>query len=459
MCGILGMVSQNKNVAKSLYIGLYALQHRGKESAGITTSDGKNYYHYSDMGEVGFVFRGDVLNSLLGSCGIAQNRYSTAGRSNYQNTQPIRGYFHGEEFWLAHNGNLVNSDNLKKYCLAKQYFTAADVISDTRVIVALIALSKASSFVEALTEVFTRLHGAFSIVVLYKEDIIVIRDSFGFRPLHIGQKDNDFIVASETCVFDHLGASEIREVRPGEISIIDKYGIQEYFQAEETNRKFCIFEFIYFLRPDSKVFGRRVYKTREKMGQFLAQECPAEADLVIPIPDSGKYAGIGFIRESKLGDGSEALFRPHTVSRTFIEPVQTLREQGVELKFNIISEEVAGKKVVTVDDSVVRGTTEKRMALRLRKAGALEVHHRVSSPPYRWPCYYGIDTYRIKGELVAARHHGDISKVKEEMGLDSLGYLKLEKVIKAIIETNGKSLNENDFCTACFTGRYPLKLA
>lgn len=457
MCGIVGIVSKSKEVAKDLYCGLYALQHRGKESAGIVTFDGKKYYSQSGKGEIAVVFRnGDILSGLLGNIGIGHNRYSTAGESNLANIQPIRGIWKGKEFWLAHNGNLVNTEILREECSGKGF--QFKTTSDTGVISALISLTDAPSFEKAVEKVLSKLKGAYALLILYQDKIFAIKDPLGIRPLCLGKKEDTFIVASETCALYHLGASLIREIEPGEFLIIDKTGIKEYFHPPIKKRKFCIFEFVYFLRPDSIIFGRRVKDVQKNMGRYLAKECPVSAEFAVPIPDSGRYGGYGFIEESKIKSGEEAMLRTHLVSRTFIEPVQELRARGVELKFVIMEEEVAGKKIVLIDDSIVRGTTQKRLVNLFKKAGVREIHSRIFSPPYKYPCYYGIDTYRIKDELIAKRHQGNLEKIRSEIGLDSLAYLSLDSLIKAVIEVSGEALTRDDFCTACFDGKYPIPI-
>lgn len=454
MCGILGM-SAPYNIAQDLYTGLYGLQHRGKESAGIVTYDGVNYWHHADMGEIALVFQADILKNMPGPVGIAHNRYSTTGESEPQNIQPIRDLWHGQEFWVAHNGNLVNTEDLRKWCIAQG--AAFATTSDTGVMAKVISLTDAQSFEEAVIRAFPRFCGAFSMVILYQGRILVLRDTFGFRPLSLGKKDGAYFVSSETGVFSHLKADILRDVEPGEMILLAPSGPVTLHKFPSPVKKFCIFEYIYFLRPDAKVFGRRVRTVREKMGEFLFLEHPAEGDMVLGIPDSGEDAGRGFANISKIPNGRKGILRTHLTSRTFIEPIQELRERGVELKFIFLEEYFAGKKVVLVDDSLVRATTIRRFIRRLREAGAARIDVRISSPPYRFPCFYGIDTYRIVPELAAVRHQGNIEKIKEEIGADSLGYLSVENAAKAIIETPGEALGLCDFCVACFTGEYPIK--
>lgn len=456
MCGVVGIVSKKREVAKDLYCGLYALQHRGKEAAGIVTFDGKEYYSHLGMGEIPTVFRNGALDKFSGRIGIAHNRYSTAGESHGKNVQPIRGVWQGQDFYISHNGNLVNTETLRKYCLEQGF--KFEATSDTGVIAALISLTQAPSFEEAIKIVLQKLRGAYALVILYRDKIIAAKDELGIRPLCLGKSENYFVAASETCALYHLGVPLVRELDPGEILIMDESGIKEYFHPPVKKRKFCIFEFVYFLRPDSVVFGRRVKDVQKNMGRCLAKECPVKADIAVPIPDSGKYGGYGFIEKSGVKDGEEALLRTHLVSRTFIEPVQELRRRGVELKFVIIEEEIGGKKVVLIDDSVVRGTTQKRLTKLFRDAGAKEVHCRIFSPPYRYPCHYGIDTYRIKDELIAQTKGGDVDEIRKDLDLDSLCYLSLDSLSKAIIEVSGEKITKDDFCTCCFSGEYPVPI-
>lgn len=454
MCGILGM-SAPYNIAQDLYTGLYGLQHRGKESAGIVIYDGVNYWHHSDMGEIALVFQGDILKNMPGPVGIAHNRYSTTGESEPQNIQPIRDLWYGQEFWVAHNGNIINTDELRKWCCERG--AIFKTTSDTGVMAKVISLTDAPNFEEAIIRSFSRFRGAFSIVILYQGRIIALRDTFGFRPLSLGQKDGAYFVASETGVFSHLKVRPLRDVEPGEIVSLGPRGPVTLKKFPSLEKKFCVFEYIYFLRPDAKVFSRRARTVREKMGELLFLEHPAEGDLAFGIPDSGEDAGRGFANISKIPNGRKGILRTHLTSRTFIEPIQELRERGVELKFIFLEEYFTGKNLILVDDSLVRATTIRRFTSSLRESGAARIDVRISSPPYKFPCFYGIDTYRIVSELAAVRHQGNIEKIRQEIGADSLGYLSIENVIKAIIETPGEPLSRSDFCTACFTGNYPIK--
>ncbi len=462
MCGIIGIVSRSKRqIASDMYFGLYALQHRGKESAGMVTIDDGKYYSHKGMGEIPGVFDKGILSNLPGSIGIAHNRYSTTAESDKQNIQPIRGIWGGKEFWIVHNGNLVNTEKIIEQCLAKgrQPYTS----SDTGAIATLISMSSDFSFEGAVKKAVKKLEGAFSFIILYNDRIIAIRDKLGIRPLCLGKRKDGFLVASESCAIHHMGGTLIRGITPGEMLVINKEEAKKYYCPRVINRKHSIYEFIYFSRPDSIILGRRVRDIRMNMGRLLAKECPVDADIVIPIPDSGTCGGIGFIEESKIADGQSAILRTHLVSRTFIEPIQELREKGVDLKFVIYDEDIKGKKIVLIDDSIVRGTTMKRLIKFFRDAKAKEVHARIFSPPYRYPCYYGVDTYRVEDELIAKRKNGDVEEIRKELGLDSLGYLSLDSAIKAVIETpcitrTSVSLTKDDFCSACFSGKYPVEL-
>jgi len=468
MCGVVGVFNRERSAAPDLYIGLMSLQHRGKESAGIVTSDGKKFFYKRGMGEVPQIFNERIIkNDFCGSLGIGHNRYSTVGDSNTKNIQPIRGIFRGrrrlsrgEEFWLGHNGQ-VKTMGLRKIC--KEAGAKIHGTSDTAVIAALISISKKSTLEEAILDVLPKLEGAFSLVIMTKDKLFAIKDSFGFRPLQVAKRGEDWIVASESCVFDLIGAKFWHDIAPGEIMIIDKYIVYKSYWAKNINPKFCIFEFIYFLRPDSQIFGIRAELCRERMGEYLAKEHPALADIVIPLADSGNAAALGY-HKGLLKSGLNidyhpyALFRPHTVGRTFIAPVQSLREFYLKLKFNPIPEIIKVRKCASVDDSIVRLTTQRKVVNLLRGAGAKEVHARISSPPYRFPCFYGIDTYQIAHELVAERLNGDVEKIRQEAGLDSLGFLSLEFVIQAIMDfANSRAWVDKDkFCAACFTGEYPI---
>ena len=454
MCGILGMLAPY-NIAKDLYTGLYGLQHRGKESAGIVTYDGVNYWHCAGMGEIPMVFQGDVLENMPGPVGIAHNRYSTTGKSEPNNIQPIRDLWHGQEFWVAHNGNLVNTESLRKWC--QERGATFETTSDTGVMAKIISLTDAPNFEEAIIRSFPRFHGAFSMVILYQGRIIALRDTFGFRPLSFGEKDGAYFIASETGVFSHLKAKPLRDVEPGEIVSLGPMGPITLKKFPSPEKRFCVFECIYFLRPDAKVFGRRARTVREKMGELLFLEHPVNGDLVLGIPDSGEDAGRGFANISKIPNGRKGILRTHHTSRTFIEPIQALRERGVELKFIFLEEYFAGKNMILIDDSLIRATTMREFISRMREAGAARIDVRISSPPYRFPCFYGIDTYRIVSELAAVRCHGNIEEIRKEIGADSLGYLNIGNVIRAIIEIPGEPLECCDFCTACFSGEYPIE--
>lgn len=453
MCGILGILAP-RNISQELYGGLYGLQHRGKESAGIVTYDGIDYRYHAGMGEIAMVFRDDVLKNMLGPIGIAHNRYSTTGRSELKNVQPIRDAWKGQEFYIVHNGNLVNTDELRKWCESRG--AVFETTSDTGVMAKVIGLTDAFNFEEAVMMSFPRFRGAFSVIILYQGKIIAFRDTFGFRPLSLGKRDNAYFIASETGVFSHLKAKLLRDVEPGEIISLGPPGFSTIKKFPSLERKFCIFEYIYFLRPDAKVLGRRAKTVRKMMGKLLCLEHPADGDIVLGIPDSGLDAALGFSNASGIPMG-EGIMRTHHTSRTFIEPAQEARERGVEFKFIYLEEYIAGKRIILIDDSLVRATTMRKVIARLKELGAASINVRISSPPYQFPCFYGMDTHKISSELAAVRHRGDIEKIREEIGADSLEYLSVKNTIKAILETEGESFGNNDLCTACFTGEYPVR--
>lgn len=444
-CGIFG-VYNHPQAARITYLGLYALQHRGQESAGIVVSDGANTLVHRGLGLVDSVFTEDVLRSLPGHIAIGHNRYSTTGSTTSSNIQPLLISFFGEGIAISHNGNLINAGEIrKKLESAGSIFQST---MDTEVIIHLFtrfnrSLGKKRALVEALRKV----KGAYSLLILFNDILIGARDPFGFRPLVLGQLGSGSLLASETCAFDLVGAKYIREINPGEMITIDKEGITSYLIKEPRRICQCIFEHIYFARPDSIVFGETVHKVREKMGRVLAREKPARADLVIAVPDSGTSAALGYSRESKIPYGI-GLTRNHYVGRTFIQPAQFIRDMEVKIKLNPIKEVLKGKKIVLVDDSIVRGTTSKKIIDLLREAGAKEIHFRISSPPIKYPCFFGIDT-PVKKELIASTC--TVEQIRQKVGADSLGYLSLEGLLSCVKKPE-------NYCTACFTGKYPLKV-
>ncbi|OHA07803.1 MAG: amidophosphoribosyltransferase [Candidatus Sungbacteria bacterium RIFCSPLOWO2_01_FULL_47_10] len=466
MCGLIGVVAEDGSVSVSeeLYAGLWSLQHRGKESAGIVTYGGLQYRDRREMGTVDVVFRNNHLSELSGNAGIGHVRYSTAGASCPENVQPIEGVYRSTPFWIAHNGNLTNTRELRDECMRRGYFFRTT--TDTEVIAALIYFNERYDFLDAVRSALSRIRGTYSLVLLYKDSVYGIRDSSGNRPLVYGERRGIRVIASESVACDVLGipyvadfsAGMIRKITPGHAGALFPVSAGSVLQLPEA-KKFCIFEYVYFSRPDARFDGRRVKAAQRQMGRNLWRESPVDADVVVPVLDSGKYAAEGFSRESGI-PMEESLFRSHYVGRTFIEPLQERREKGMQIKFNPIAEEVSGKRVAVVDDSIVRATAAKKVTHLLRKAGAQEVHLRISSPPYRHPCYYGIDTYRIEGELIAKRHNGNIEEIRKEIGVDSLGYLSLAGLVRSILEVSGKKsqLRENNFCHACFSGEYHIRV-
>jgi len=441
-CGVFGIYG-HPEAAKLTYLGLYALQHRGQESAGIVSSDGKFLYAHREMGLVADVFSEDSLAKLKGKIAIGHVRYSTAGISEKKNAQPLIFMYARGNIAVAHNGNLVNGEELRATLEAQGRIFQST--SDTEVIIHLKAISQRVSLVERITEALNQIKGAYSLLFLSEKEMVAARDPYGFRPLVLGELDGAHVVSSETCALDLIGAQYIREVEPGELILINADGLQS-FKIFPTTRKACIFELIYFARPDSEVFGREVYTVRKKMGRQLAREHPVDADIVIPVPDSGMPAAIGYAEESGI-PFEIGIIRNHFVGRTFIEPEQSIRHFGVKVKLSSLKQYLSGKRVIIIDDSIVRGTSCKKIISMIKSAGAKEVHFRVASPPITHPCFYGIDT-PTKKELIAAKVNVD--EICKFIAADSLGYLSL-KGLKATVEENGC-----EFCDACFTGNYPI---
>lgn len=447
-CGIFGVYAPGEDVARITFFGLFALQHRGQESAGITVSNGERLLTYKQMGLVSQIFTEDVLSKLRGYIAIGHNRYSTTGSSALTNAQPIEGKHINEQFAVGHNGNIVNAFELRKEL--EEMDLSFETGCDTEVIVRLIESCEEVDFESAVISALQRLKGAFSLVIITRDKLLAARDPWGVRPLCIGiLNGNHYVVASESCAFNIIGANYIRELQPGELVVIDKNGIKELNYRSEQREAFCIFEFVYLARPDSYILGRTVYMARRRMGNLLAQEHPANADIVIPVPLSGVPAAIGFAEVSKIPYVEGFVYNRY-IQRTFIQPDQRMREMGVRLKITPIREVLAGKRVVVIEDSIVRGTTIKNIVSVLREVGVREVHLRVSSPPYRFPCFYGIDT-PTRQELIAAQI-ADVERIREFVGADSLGYLSLSNLIKAV------DLPKRCLCTACFDGRYPIPI-
>jgi amidophosphoribosyltransferase len=445
-CGIFGVFG-NPEAAKLTYFGLYALQHRGQESAGIAVSDGRQVKEYKHMGLVHDVFKEEILKALPGHLAIGHVRYSTTGSSLLANAQPF-GVFLGNEYYgIAHNGNLVNACQLRRELEMGGAIFQSTI--DTEVIMHLMARHLRYGLEEALIEALSQVHGAYSLVMCTKDKLIGIRDPRGFRPLCLGQLNDGYVLASETCALDLIEATYIRDLEPGEILIIDHNGLRSLHPFPRARPAYCIFEFIYFARPDSNIFGQNVYLFRKRLGHLLGRENQSlTGDLVMPFPDSGNYAALGFAEASQM-PFEMGVIRNHYVGRTFIQPSQAMRDFSVRVKLNPVPELLQGKRVVLVEDSIIRGTTTRTRLCALRKAGAKEVHMLVSCPPHRFPCPYGID-FSTKGELIAASH--SVEEIRQFIGLDSLSYLSLE----GLLEGAGASSDDHSFCLACFTGNYPV---
>ncbi|MFP2907353.1 amidophosphoribosyltransferase [Pyxidicoccus sp. 3LFB2] len=444
MCGIFGIVG-HAEASNLTYLGLHALQHRGQESAGIVSSDGNSLRAHRQMGLVADIFDAPVLAGLPGQAAIGHVRYSTAGGSAIKNAQPLFVQYAGGQCAIAHNGNLVNAAELKEQLEADGAIFQSD--ADTEVILHLLARSKQPTFEQKLVEALRRVKGAYSILVLTQDKLVAVRDPMGIRPLVLGRmKEGAYVLASETTALDLIEADIVRELEPGELLVIEN-GVMRTSKpfAEPKRLAQCIFEHVYFARPDSTLFGNNVYEVRKRLGMQLAREQPAEADLVIAVPDSGVPAAIGFSQQSGI-PYDVGLIRSHYVGRTFIEPQQSIRHFGVKLKLSAVRQVLKGKRVVVVDDSIVRGTTSRKIVKMIKAAGAVEVHLRISSPPTKWPCYYGIDT-PSRQELIAATHTTD--EIAKYVTADSLGYISIEGLGTAVGDPK-----RDKFCTACFSGQY-----
>jgi len=441
-CGVFGIYG-HADAANLTYLGLYALQHRGQESAGIVSTDGKKLYAVKSMGLVADIFTEERIKKLPGHAAIGHNRYSTSGDSISINIQPILVNFAMGGLAIAHNGNLVNAGILKAELEA--YGSIFQSTMDSEVVIHLIAQSRLSNLHERIVDALQHVQGSYSLLLLAEDELIGVRDPHGFRPLVLGEVGGSYVLASETCALDLIEATYIREIEPGEMVVINKSGIQSTFPFKKANPSHCIFEFIYFARPDSYVFGQNVYTTRKEFGRQLARETGVEADVVIPVPDSGVPAALGYAEEAGIPFGL-GLIRNHYVGRTFIEPRQTIRHFGVKIKLNPVKDVLKGKRVVVVDDSIVRGTTSKKIIKMIRNAGAAEIHMRISSPPTMFPCYYGIDT-PTRQELIASSHN--IEEIRKYITADTLGYISLEGVRKVV----DRPVN---YCVACFCGDYPV---
>ncbi|UCE07401.1 MAG: amidophosphoribosyltransferase [bacterium] len=443
-CAVVGVYNHPK-AANFTYLGLYALQHRGQESSGIVSNDQGKFYKHVDIGLVADVFSNvHNLEKLKGNFAIGHNRYSTTGSTQPINAQPLVVSSKHGPMAISHNGNFVNSQQLHEQL--ENDGAIFQTTTDTEIVLHLIARSKKQTIVEKIKDSLSQIKGAYSLAILTTNELIAVKDPRGFRPLCIGTKDDAFIVASESCALDIMDAELIQEVDPGEIVVFDHHGISSFRLDEKTERRACIFEFIYFSRPDSRIFGEKVDKARRKLGKTLALENPVDADRIISVPDSSNTAALGYAQESGL-KFEIGLIRNHYVGRTFIHPVQSMRDFSVRIKFNPVQGILKDKRIIIVEDSIVRGTTLKLLARMIRKTGAKEIHVRVSSPPIRFPCYYGMD-FPTKEELIASNM--SVEEIRKFIEVDSLTYLSMEGLLNSVPHERG------GYCTACFSGDYPI---
>jgi len=446
MCGVFGIVG-HPEASNLAYLGLHALQHRGQESAGIVSSDGGRLHAHREMGLVADIFTAQVLGELPGQAAIGHVRYSTAGGSLVKNAQPLVVAYAGGQMAVAHNGNLTNAQALRDELEHSGAIFQSD--SDSEVVIHLIARSRQPTFEQKVVEALGRVQGAYSLLFLTGQQLVAVRDPYGFRPLVLGKLRDAHVLASETTALDLIEADLVREVEPGEMLVIDEGGLRVSRPLQASRLGRCVFEHVYFARPDSVLFGSSVHAVRKRLGMQLAREQPARADLVIAVPDSGVSAAIGYAQVSGI-PYDVGLIRSHYVGRTFIEPQQSIRHFGVKLKLSAVRQVLEGKRVVVVDDSIVRGTTSRKIVKMLKAAGASEVHLRISSPPTRWPCYYGMDT-PSRQELIASSHTEE--EIARYVTADSLGYLSLEGLGEAVGDAESRT-----FCTACFSGQYLTQL-
>ena len=443
-CAVIGVIN-NPEAAKFCYLGLYAMQHRGQEGAGIVSTDGTGMYAYRDMGLVADVFDNDILDKLEGPAAIGHARYATFGGKDFQNLQPFVANFSDNALALGHNGNLINANEVRRELESVGAIFSST--SDTEVMLHLIARAKESSFVGKVAGALKQVRGAYSLAIMTYDRMLAVRDPAGVRPLSLGKIGDGYIIASETCAFDLVGATFVRDIEPGEILEITIDGkMTSNYDLRDGNTAFCVFEYIYFARPDSDIGGRNVYLARKNLGRELAREHPVDADLVIPVPDSGVPAALGFAQEAGL-PMEFGLIRNHYVGRTFIEPSQSIRDFGVKVKLNPNDNLIAGKRLIVVDDSIVRGTTCRKLVKMFRDSGAKEIHFRISSPPTTGPCYYGIDT-PSKEELIGSSN--TIEQIRAYIGADTLGYLSIEGMYRALESPRA------NYCDACFSGEYRL---
>lgn len=447
-CGVVGVYApEKKDIARMVYFGLHALQHRGQESAGIASNKSGKIQYYKEMGLVQEVFNDEIIERLQGDISIGHVRYSTTGESYVANAQPLVVYHKGGSLALAHNGNLVNAKEIRDELQDNGVIFQTSI--DSEVIASLIArYSKDRSIEEAIVETTKRIKGSYALVITFGNKLIGVRDPNGIRPLCIGKHENGYVLASESCAFSVMGAEFVRDVQAGEMVIIEDNEIKSEIYNGTSKKAACVFEYVYFSRPDSILDGKNVYMARRNAGIILAKEHPVDADMVIAVPDSGTVAAIGYAQESGIPFG-EGLIKNRYVGRTFIQPDQRMRELSVRLKLNVLKDNIRGKRIIMIDDSIVRGTTSGKIVSMLKEAGAKEVHIRISSPPVAHSCYFGIDT-PSRRHLVAANH--SIDNISEMIGADSLGYISVEGLIDAI------GLSKNDLCTACFDGCYPMEV-
>ena len=445
-CGVFGIYAPGKKVAEIIFYGLQALQHRGQESAGIAVSDGENILIFKDLGLVSQVFNEQNIAPLQGHIGIGHTRYSTTGMNIWKNSQPLYRMFKNESFAIAQNGNLINFKEIRNEQIKKGI--NFETTTDTEVIAALIESSEKENIEDAIKEATGKIKGSYSLVILTKDEVFGIRDPHGFRPLVLGSLEGSYVIASETCALDIIDAKFIREIDPGEIIVVNKDGMRSQMMLPVDRISMCVFELIYFARPDSYMHNKNMFEVRHRLGQELAKESPADADIVIPVPDSGTPAAIGYSAESKI-PYAEGFIKNRYIGRTFIQPKQETRELSVKLKLNPLRDIIRGKKLVVVDDSIVRGTTSKKIVKMLYNAGAKEVHMRITCPPLIYPCYYGVDMATRK-EFIA--NHKTLEDIREFLKVDSLKYLTMGGLVKAVGESKEK------FCFACFNGEYPVNI-
>ena len=444
-CGVFGVYALGADAARLAYFGLFALQHRGQESAGIAVSDREVITVFKELGLVAQVFDETTLEALAGDIAVGHTRYSTTGSSVWENSQPVYRPVDQGGIALCHNGNLTNTAALAAQMGKLFSTTDSELIAEA---VARDMEGRGCGVVTALESVLPQLEGAFSLTVMDRDTLIGVRDPHGFRPLCLGAVEGGWVLASETAALDIIGAQFIREIEPGEMVAIDAEGVRSYHPFDEISPRLCLFEFVYFARPDSTLYGQNIHAARRRMGERLAAQAPTAADVVVPVPESGIPAAQGFAAASGL-PYSDGLVKNRYVGRTFIQPSQSMRDQGIRMKLNPIPEELAGRRVALVDDSIVRGSTTRQLVSMVREAGATEVHLRISSPPYRWPCFYGMDTGDRSTLLAADR---SVDEITAFLGADSLVYLQLDNLIAAI------GVGEQGFCTACLSGKYPTEV-